>query len=634
MSKVKNVLKLFLLSLFVLSFLRLILFLSYPNDFSSLNLQEIILSFLMGIRVDIISLCISLALIILILFLPFKFICNRKVQITLYSFWYIILSLIVLVQIGDIVYFEHVHRHIANEIVAMQNDMHVVFDMAKVHYLKVLAFIAFEIVLFFIFRKLLNFDIKQENFSLKSIGLLFLIIVVLFLGIRNKIQGKPFGLSDAFVTNKTASGNLAISGFFSIVKTVSKKQKIYHFYEQNEALQKVKSNLKSDEFSFISDEYPILRKVNNPENKKHNVVIVMLESWSAKYIDSFSNNNLNVTKNFDDLASKGLMFTNFFANGQRSIDGITALLTGIPTMPGFNYLGKGLELSNFSYLGNSAKNNNYSTLAMQSSKRGSFRIDSIMNLAGFDEYYGAEDIPSLNIEKEGAKPRFGTWDNNMLSFYLEKINSLKEPFLSFAFTSTTHIPFISPGKKWEKYEHNENNIYGYLNTLNYADDALGRFMDNAKKQKWFDNTIFVFLADHTIGFGDDSSMFKGTNIKIKNRSLENMRIPLLIYAPKIFKEAKKIDKLSSQADILPSLAHYLGWKGNIASFSNSVFSSSNEEFVLFSYGNILGYVNNNGYIKHTLDKSLENTLGKDGEKNALSFYQVLSNTIRFNKIVP
>ncbi len=103
---------------------------------------------------------------------------------------------------------------------------------------------------------------------------------------------------------------------------------------------------------------------------------------------------------------------------------------------------------------------------MQSSNRGSFRVDSMTKVAGFDQYYGAEDIPDLEIEDKNKKPKFGTWDNNMLYFYHKKINTLKEPFLTFALTSTTHAPYVSPGKQWEKYEHDEKGISELLNTIN------------------------------------------------------------------------------------------------------------------------------------------------------------------------
>lgn len=632
-NKIKNAVTLFIASLATLTLLRVLLYFFYFNKFESLTFYETVASFFMGARVDIAVIGIFLGWLLLIYFLPFRFTYDKKFQKYIYIVWYILLSVIVLIQLSGIVYFEYVSRHMASEITAMQNDMHVVLDMAIQNYHEVFIFFIFEILLFFALKRALTFKNEIIHLSLKRDSLTLLIVALLiFLGIRSNISGKPLGLSDAFVSNNSQSGNLAISTPFSIVKTISQKHKNYTFYSQEKALENSINALKSSEFTFKNKNFALLRESTNKIKKNHNVVIIMLESWSAKYIDSFSGTNFEVTKNFDALAKEGLMFTNFFANGQRSIDGITALLTGICVMPGFEYLGHGLELSDISYLPEIAKKNGYTSLAMQSSKRESFRIDSIAKLSGFDNYFGAEDMEKLGLEQSGADPRFGTWDNNMLNFYHKKINELREPFLSFAFTSSTHVPFVSPGKRWEKYPHNENNIYGFLNTLNYSDEVLGDFMKKAKQEPWFDNTIFIFLADHTLGFGDDTNMTQGLNLNIQNRELENLRIPLLVYAPKIFPKPQVITKLSSQADILPTLTHFLGWSGEIATISNSIFSTSNSEFVLFSYGNILGYKNNNGFLKHTLEKELESNISTNDREKVLSLYQTFSYLYKNNKL--
>jgi len=267
---------------------------------------------------------------------------------------------------------------------------------------------------------------------------------------------------------------------------------------------------------------------------------------------------------------------------------------------------------------------------MQSSKRGSFRVDSITKMAGFDDYYGAEDMPLIGDEDKNSKPRFGTWDGNMYDLLHKKLSVQKEPFLSFAFTSTTHTPFYSPGKKWEAYEHNNKNLFGYLNTLKYADDKLGLFMEKARQEPWFDNTIFIFMADHTIGFGNDSAMFKGTDIKIENRDLEEMRIPLVIYAPKIFK-AKTIETIGSQADIIPTLAELLKWEGSFSTLSNSIVSPKKEGFAIFNSGQTIGMIDATGYIKHTLEKRLELTGEETLEKDLLSIYQTGSSLLRTNR---
>ncbi len=515
----------------------------------------------------------------------------------------------------------------------LKDDIYFIYDIISIYLDKLIYFFIIIIILFYIFIKNIKIT-KFAKFNIKDILILLSFIIIIYLGIRSNISGKPFGISDSFVTNKTSSGNLAINGLFSIIKSKNTLSNTY-FFNNDFVIKNIRESLKSDDFIFINKNYPLLRQTVDIDANNYNIVIILLESWSAKYIDSFSDNHLNVTKNFDKIANEGIRFTNFFANGQRSVDGITALFTGIPVLPGFDYLGHGLELSNLTFLANSAKNAGYSTLAMQSSKRGSFRLDSIVRLSGFDEYYGAEDFPPLGLETSGNKPKFGAWDNDMLSFYFQKINSLQEPFLAFTFTSSTHIPFISPGHKWEKYPHDDNHIFGFLNTLNYADEMLGAFMEKAKKTKWFDNTLFIFLADHTLGFGNGGTSLEGTEIVIKkDRVLEDMRIPLVVYAPKIFKEAKVIDTICSQADIFPSLTHLLGWKTPIATTSNSIFSTSNRPFALCSHGNTFFYIDRKGYIKHNLKNTLENTLDEDGRNRLLSFYQFLSHNLKENKISP
>jgi len=173
---------------------------------------------------------------------------------------------------------------------------------------------------------------------IKRFGLFILILFFLVLGIRGKIDGKPFNITDAFIVLETASGNLALNGFYTLYRTISKKKrKEYHFYDDNITIEVSQSLLESSKFKFIDKEYPLLRaSTSSNESKKHNVVIILLESWSSKYVDSFGKNGLNVTPNFDKIALEGLIFSNFYANGQRSIEGLTALFTGVPVLKGFS----------------------------------------------------------------------------------------------------------------------------------------------------------------------------------------------------------------------------------------------------------------------------------------------------------
>lgn len=197
--------------------------------------------------------------------------------------------------------------------------------------------------------------------------------------------------------------------------------------------------------------------------------------------------------------------------------------------------------------------------------------------------------------------------------------------------TTTHEPFISPNKKWNKYPHNNKNINGFLNTLNYSDAMLGRFMENAKKQNWFDNTIFIFLADHTIGFGDDTRLFKNTKHTIEKKELDNFKIPLLVYAPKLLKSGIN-NTLSSQTDIIPTLMDSLGWKNNFATLSNSVFDKKvKKRFAIMREGNLLVLSTDDGYIKYNFKDIVEKNQDKLSKKDIEALYQSLSQLLKQNK---
>jgi len=272
---------------------------------------------------------------------------------------------------------------------------------------------------------------------------------------------------------------------------------------------------------------------------------------------------------------------------------------------GMDYLGKGLELSNLSYLGHMAQKNGYDTLAMQASNRRSYRVDAVSHLAGFKQYYGAEDMPEVEELDEGHHPNTGTFDYNMFDFYHKKINTLKEPFVSFAFTTTTHSEYHVPSKKFEKFKHGLKSYNGKMNTFAYTDNSIKRFMQKCEKEPWFDNTIFIFTSDH--GRGD---AHKPESVALRGEfeplpSIEHFRIPLIIYAPKIFK-AKEIETLGSHVDIFPTIADMLGWKGDLTVLGNSLFDKDvKERFVLVNAGQTASFITDESYLIYNFKNILE-----------------------------
>lgn len=598
-------------SLFFMMIIRIFFFFLYSNYFEELSYYELFLSFFYGFRVDVISIFTFLGIFILILSLPFNFIFNKNfkffIALCYSSFFIIILSIC----IGDILYFEFSNRHISNEIVALLDDIDIIFDMALNSLLPytIISFLIFSLI-FYINIKILTSKIKNENIDKNSYIIFFLIVFILFAGIRNSVSRKSFGMADAYVVSKVSSGTLAINGFFSFYRTIftyqgAKKVKLMNY---DEALPIAKELFKSQKMLFTTEKYPIQRtlKNNNNEQNKYNVLIVLLESWGAEHIDGFTKyKELNVTPYFKKLSSESLKYTNFYANGYRSIYGITSIYTGVTLPISFKYLGSGLELTRLSYLGRIAKNNGYKTIAMQGSNTRSYRVDAVSKIAGFDEFYGAEDMPNIEEVEAGRKPNTGTYDYNLFEFMHKKLNITKEPFLAFMFSSTNHSDFHLPHSKFERYPHGLADYNGYLNSLIYVDNAIERFMESVKKEPWFDNTIFIFTADH--GHSDALNEV-GKKLKVgseKLPSIEHFRIPLVIYAPKIFKP-KEINILGSQNDIMPTIIDILGFKGSFSAMGNSLFDETVENRFVYTFGgDQIGYIKDDCFIMHNYKKVID-----------------------------
>ena len=594
-----------LFSFFLFLVVRLYFYFSYQEYFSNLTLLETFQSFLMSFRVDAAIIFTFTSLLWLALLLPFKFTTNKIYRTVLGALWGIIIASIVFFNIGDSLYFGFVNRHISNELSVIGNDVGILVDMAIDYFLYQAIFSA---VIFFsiiyLFYKLFSATILNKNVSTKEWLYIPLIIIIAFIGIRGKVNGISFGISDAFAVNKVASGNLALNGFFCYYRGGNRQDINHAAIGIDDALKTVKNELSSDKIKYVKNDFPLMRHYKNSAQKNYNVVIILIESLSAQYLDAISHNKYGVTPTLDKMAKEGLVFTNFYANGQRSLEGITSIFTGITQPVGFESLGEGLELYNPSYLGKIAKENGYATLSMQSSDRGSFRVDKLSKLAGFEDYYGAEDMPSSGVE--AGKPHFGQWDGNMFRFLSSKLHTIKEPFISFAFTASTHVPYYSPGEQWEKYPHSTKTEKGFLNTVNYVDTQINEFMERSKKEPWFDNTIFIFTADHC----NHTKLKDIIKTDKKEVLLSEFHIPLIVYAPKIF-EAKKIDIVGSHDDIPMSILDILGLKNNFASISQSLFDESvKSRFAFVKMGNSIALTDGKGAVHYNFKNFL------DGEGNS------------------
>lgn len=595
---------------------RLLLYLSYPAQFAALGGGELFMAFANGLRFDGAVVARLFLLPLLLLWLPGRYFDNRR-WASLYAWLlYLITVGLMLLLSGDIIYFEHVQRHLSYELILLQNDLSFLVGYApKAHPFALLAFVLVALALGWLWWRIMRLPTLPSRHALHKYALLLLALIVAG---RGGVSGKVIEIIDAYGSGDSAYGHLSLNGAFTtIVFALNMEVVDHHFYKAEEAVAALHQGA-----GVLNPNYPMLRHYAGSPNG-HNVVFVLLESWNFDYVDSFGGKGFGVTPHFDALARDGVRFTRFYAAGQRSIEGIQATLTGIPALKGLPRIDAGIGVSNISRLGSMVRERGYSTLFIQSSARDSFKISGIASATGFEQFYGMEDVPLMLNYPDPQGAIFG-WDYDTLQFMKQRLDGLKPPFLAYAFTGTTHEPYPQlPERFMQHLPHEPDGQSGYLNTLTYADWSLGRFMEEARKSPWFENTIFIFTADHATRFQQGG--FR-----------QRFHIPLLIYAPALL-PAGEHKVVGSQLDIMPTILDMLGIDAEFAALGESLWRKrgGGEAFVTLG-GQQIGLITNAGYLRHDLHHLMEH-IGVAGgllpqlERRLLSMDQLSYELLQANR---
>ena len=287
---------------------------------------------------------------------------------------------------------------------------------------------------------------------------------------------------------------LARNGIYSLFAAFRNNELDYGtFYptEDNEKdFQRLRTILKNDDASFLSeDAVDITRFVKHDGvPKRYNIVQITVESLSSKYLGVFGNSE-NLTPNIDILAKEGILFTNFHATGTRTVRGMEALTLSLPPTPGRSIVKRPHNEHLFS-LGSVFKDRGYDTVFLYS---GYGYFDN-MNYFFSNNGYRVVDRSSVPKEDVTFANIWGACDEDLFKWVLreaDKAYADGNPFYHFVMTTSNHRPFTYPDERIDIPSHT-----GRRGGIKYTDYAIGEFMRKAREKPWFDNTIFVIVADH------------------------------------------------------------------------------------------------------------------------------------------
>ncbi|MDH5302024.1 MAG: LTA synthase family protein [Gammaproteobacteria bacterium] len=370
-----------------------------------------------------------------------------------------------------------------------------------------------------------------------------LLIVLLIIGMRsgiNKATPNP-GLA-AFSGNPLAN-QLGLNSSYSL---------LYALYRQNQA-----SIIADELYGSLPDEEVFTRvrraaHIDGPQDatlptlhqqtpaiardKPLNLVVIIMESMGAEYMASLG--GLPLTPNLEKLAEQGTLFSQLYATGIRTSRGMEALLSAYPPTTWHSTILKlNKSQQNFFTIGSLLKQHGYHTRFIYSGESHFDNMRGFMLNNGFDEVLDTADFPV-----DAERTSWGASDEALFRFANEKFKQTPQPFANVVLTLTNHAPYDFPEGKIDNYDQPRQNPH---NSAKYADYALGKFFEQAQKEAYFANTVFLLVADHPM-------LVRATELV----PVQKYQIVGLLLGPNVPKQ--RLDTLSSQIDLLPTALSAMG----------------------------------------------------------------------------
>ncbi len=369
---------------------------------------------------------------------------------------------------------------------------------------------------------------------------------------------RPIGINDAnLYIEKPIESALVLNTAFSMYKTIDENRlKEVDWFQDEKEL----------EAAFN----PVIRpQTTGPMNKK-NVVILILESFSASYSGYLTEIQGERREGYmpflDSLMQESLVFRHSFANGRLSIDALPSVMCGIPALvesftltPYANNDVRGLARE----LGECG----YSSAFYHGAQRNSLALAGFAHKAGFLQEFSRESYGNES-DFDGT---WGIWDEPFLQYFKDGIGKLPEPFLATVFTLSSHHPFAVPEQYEGVFEPGTMPIH---RCIRYSDYAIRRFFEEARKQPWYENTLFVITGDHTSR--TDAPEYLTLN--------GVFTIPILFYTPDGSLKGLR-EGIAMQLDIKPTVLSYLGYDKPSVSFGCDLLSTADEDTYAINYQN-------------------------------------------------
>ena len=542
------------------------------DNFSPLDSKELFWSFFAGLRFDFSAIFFVNIFVYLFYFIPFKFVETQRYQSIFRHFVIFINMLAILLNIIDTGYFRFQNGRsgfdFLQTMLFSEDTANLLPQYIRDYWYHLLTFIGLYFIMETWFPRYKSIDIKPQKFA----AIKCTIMAMLFTGASYLLfRGfgvKSFSVVDAMRFTEAKYAPLTLNSTFTFFRTMGKSEIALRNYFNEEELTKIYSAKK--QYNFSANDFT-----------KKNVMIFILEGFSQRSIGALHTTEKGHTPFLDSIIQQSYTFTNAFANGTKSIQSVPAILSSIPQLTDVTIIGSKYTANKVDALPILLKNEGYKTAFFHGAFNGSMGFDRYCEAIGFDEYYGMNEFMENNSTNGNYDSDWGIFDDKFLLYTKNQLDVFQQPFFATVFTISSHHPYVVP----EEYQNLFTEKRQELNALRYADFSLQNFFEAAKHSTWFKNTLFVFVADHTVPYSFEPDV---TNDFIS--PVDKHRIPIIFYNPGDSSFVAKDGKIVQQTDIVPSILYQLKYSKPFVSFGENAFDTDKQGMALYYNAGTYTYI--------------------------------------------
>lgn len=445
----------------------------------------------------------------------------------------------------------------------------------------------------FFYKWLINkISLVKSNYSILNSILTFVIGGLVFLPIRGGIDlypeirlGSPISTSAAYYSAFPACNHASLNPIWYSIYTFtlgSKELKVEKFYDDLQVKTWTKElTIQKGETNYVLN------------SKQPNVVFIIVESLSANVFGPLGGNPA-CTPRLNEWSKKGLLFSNFYASSCRSDRGLSALITGVPSLPRNCVMEYPNRYAELPFIYKSLKSKDYTSSFFYGGDLNFVNFKSFFTDAKVDNIVGRNDYPTAEW-----KSKWGVPDDKMLDYFYEHVDKSKCPSFNSIFTLSSHHPYDIPAKY--KFE-GDNDDARYSSSIYFTDSCLGRFLDKASTQKWWDNTLVIIVADHSVG------QLSNTAPNMPNR----FHIPMIWTGGALKNEYRGTvnSTIGSQVDLAKTLCTQLDIDASQYVWGKNILSKKAANYAFYSNGDFVGFVGDSTLCLYNYErKEVEDSTG-------------------------